>query len=307
MLVANSRLREIVAATTDMDKDVDFEGAVKCCDDEIRELTELGTGMVDGGLGARLTVHVLYQVSSLCTLFEVFKALLNREVLTDIQKVQYQYAFASISNAETFGAIQRHHISRFHDGSEDGKVENIGDEITFTSSDEEIKVTPSLTPKRKTPGKKTAAPSSPAPINDLNTAFQQVLDHCAKYDKEIAEMDLEQLEKARTEHLLNYYKYSRESPDQSMLWRTEVMLSKLSQQQAHLEKENPDESSGNSNLSPLSNSEQANQSKEEDGPGSSDESRSTPGNDKNYGNNTRKRGEGLYFRPHPPRRRFFPN
>ena len=307
MLLANSRLREIVAAATDMKKDVDFEGAVKCCDDEVRELTELGAGMGDGSLGARLTVHVLYQVSSLCTLFEVFKALLNREVLTDLQKVQYQYAYASISNAETFGAIQRHHISRFHDGSDDGKVESVVDEITFTSSEDEMKVTPFIAPKHKTPGKKNAGPSALAPMGDLNTSFQRVLDHCAKYDREIAEMNLEQLENAMTEHQLNYYKYSRENPDQSMLWQTEVMLSKLSQQRAHLEKKKPDEIPGNVNLPPLSNSEQADQSREEDKSGSTDESRSTPGNDNNYANDTRQRGEGQYFRPHPPRRRFYPN
>ena len=304
MALANTRLREIVRVTTDQKTDLDSAEANQKCDDEIESLVKLGAGLGNGKLGERLTVHVMYQISSLCTLFEVFKAAMNQEALSDTQKVRLQYAYASISNSETFEAIKKHHLTRFHDGS--GEPDDKGDgesevSVHFSSSSEgEEKFQPSGPAKTKATKKGANIPTARQEQEDkMNETFQSVANYCSSHDNEIAAMDLEQLEKARYEQLGLYYKYSKENRDQAMIWQTEIMLQKFALQQANLERAKQGASNEDNNQPVTDQNEEAEMS-ETGGP------RNTPGN-KKYRKQRIIRGEGVYLRPCPWRTRFYPN
>ena len=236
---ANAKLREVIRASTGGKEGSKYNTveAARVCLDEAAALDSLIRGVGDGELGTRLTVHLQFQALSLKTLFEVYHAVLNKVPLTDEQREAYQWAYAGLSNVETFEAIKRHQLSKFpHDPNvattpdTDSEESSIDDGVLVESKSESTKV--KIRPLR-------SSEEPTAEEDELNSQFYSVLEWVNKElpDEAVADFSRENAQETKNILLQQYHEIARKPyHNKRELWVCEMKIGKIDQHLAALDK-----------------------------------------------------------------------
>ena len=238
---ANAKLREVIRASTGGKEGSKYNSveAARVCLDEAAALDSLIRGVGDGELGTRLTVHLQFQALSLKTLFEVYHAILNKVSLTDEQREAYQWAYAGLSNVETFEAVKRHQLNKF---PHDPNVAVTPDTDSEESSTDDGSLGENKSDSMKSKVRPLLSSEEPtAEEDELNSHFYSVLEGVNRElpDETVVEFSREDAQETKNILLQQYHEIARKPyHNKRELWVCEMKIGKLDQHLTALDKKN---------------------------------------------------------------------
>ena len=235
---ANGKLREVIRASTGGKEGSKYNAveAARVCLDEAAALDTLIRGVGDGELGTRLTVHLQFQALSLKTLFEVYHAILNKVTLTDEQREAYQWAYAGLSNVETFEAVKRHQLNKF---PHDPNVALTPDTDSEESSTDDAPLVEDNSESTKAKLRPLRSSEEPTEEDELNSQFYSILEGVNKELPDEAVVDFSREDAQETKNILlqQYHEIARKPyHNKKELWVCEMKIGKIDQHLAALDK-----------------------------------------------------------------------
>ena len=236
---ANAKLREVIRASTGGKEGSKYNSveATRVCLDEAAALDSLIRGVGDGELGTRLTVHLQFQALSLKTLFEVYHAILNKVSLTDEQREAYQWAYAGLSNVETFEAVKRHQLNKFPHDPNVAVTPDTDSEESSTDDGSLVEIKSDSVKTKVRPLQSSEEPT--AEEDELNSHFYSVLEGVNKElpDETVVEFSREDAQETKNILLQQYHEIARKPyHNKRELWVCEMKIGKIDQHLVALDK-----------------------------------------------------------------------